>query len=122
MSALDRHIEKPDAGVISSDLFIYDASKPGTGGLVSIVIPRELQERAIVFVKTDDLQISFQMNRSANTANVVLTKTSDPPTTHQLLFRLTPEFQTEAKVSLTVLFSSWKIVTMIDGEPLKTIM
>ena len=68
MSELDRHIKGPDIGVMSSDLFIYDAKRPGTGGLVTVVFPAQLEERAVEFVKTQDLQITFCLARAANTA------------------------------------------------------
>jgi hypothetical protein len=119
MSELDRHIKGPDIGVMSSDLFIYDAKRPGTGGLVTVVFPAQLEERAVEFVKTQDLQITFCLTRAANTAEVALTHKTDPPSVELQTFQLTPEFQTEKKVSLTVLFSEWKIVALIDGEPLK---
>lgn len=35
MSELDQHVLAPDEGVVVSDLFIYYAQRPGTGGLVT---------------------------------------------------------------------------------------
>ncbi len=121
MSRLDRHIEHPDLGIISTDLFIYDESKPGTGGLATIVIPRELDERVTTFVETDDLEITFHLSRMDNTALVTIKKRSEPRSQDEAAFLLTPEFQFSPKVTVTILFSDWKIVTMIDGKPLKMI-
>jgi len=115
------HVDKPDVGVISSDLFIYDYTQPGTGGLVTIVIPQKLDEREVNFVKTESIQVEFILSRQANTAEVILTRLQPTPTADRKEFQLVPEFQKNEKVSLTILFSEWKIIALIDGEPLMTL-
>lgn len=122
MSELDRHIEHPDRGVVSTDLFIYDAAEPGTGALVSVVLPAQLDERAVILADTTELVVSLFLSRSANTAEIAFVHKGATPTTEYKAFRLTPEFQTQPKVSLTVLISDWKIVALIDGEPLKRLV
>ena len=122
MSEFDLHIAQPDRGVHSTDLFIYDAAEPGTGALVSVVSPPEIDDRPVVFADTPDLQVSFLMDRSSNTAQVAFLHKGENPTTEHKTFRLTLEFQIQDKCSLTVLFSDWKIVALIDGEPLERIV
>lgn len=121
MSAHDRHIKEPDTGVLSTDLFIYDAKKPGTGGLVSIVIPPSLHERETIFAKTDILQVGFILHKAPCTAQVILRKLSEPQCIDDHTFQLHSEFLNQMKASLTILFNDWKIVTLIDGEPLREI-
>ena len=119
MSALDRHIEASDTGVLASDLFIYDEKYPGTGGLVTNVQPKALlpgQETTLI--QTDWLQITFRMDRAKNRGEMSLQKRDEPTSADRKAFQLTQEFQTKAQVSLTVLFSEWKILAIIDGEPL----
>lgn len=118
MSSLDRHIEAPDTGVVTSELFIYNEREPGTGALLTTVRPHELPARETIFINTDHLQISFLMDRDQNTAEVILDRRTEPTGKHFQSFLLTPEFQTKEQVPITILFAGWKIVRVIDGKPL----
>lgn len=122
MSNLDRHINSPDTGVTASDLFIYQANKPYTGGIVINVIPAQLPPRETTFLDTTDLRVLFLMDRAQNTAEITLIKKSDPEARDSRAFHLSPEFQTESHVALTVLFADGKIVAVIDGEPCTSVL
>lgn len=112
------HIKAPDTGVIATDLFIYDARQPGTGGLVSKVSPSALPPRDTIFVETAELQVTFLIDLGNNMAEVMLTRKSEPAMSDRQVFHLTNEFRHKPEVSLTVLFDQWKIVAVIDGKPL----
>ena len=118
MSNLDRHIKQPDVGVVASDLFIYEASKPYTGGLVANVLPDAIEGRETVLLDTKDLRVLFLMDRDKNTAQATLIKKGEPETQDRHTFRLAEDFQTKEQVALTILFADAKIVAVIDGQPL----
>jgi hypothetical protein len=118
MFELTRHMNSPDLGVIASDLFIYDAKAPGTGGLVTKITPGALPQRETVLIKTPELQISFWMDRDANTAEAILVSATEPAQTHRQSFHLVDDFQSKPNVSITILFGDWKIVAVVDGKPL----
>jgi len=110
----------PDTGVVTSYLYMYSGPS-GNGGLIAVLHPQELPARAVRFVKTEELEIAFELNREANTAEVTLTRLDGEPSKDHSVHKLTPEFQTEQKVSLSVLFSNWQIIAVVDGEPLPKI-
>lgn len=116
--AAHQNIKAPDTGVIESDLFIYDEADPGTGALLANIQPDVLPQRDTILVKTDDLQITFRMNRDKNSALVTLVRASEPADSHFQTILLVEDFQTKPKVPITILFSRWRIVRVIDGKPL----
>jgi hypothetical protein len=118
MALIESHYDTPDTGVRFSDLFIYDSAMPGTGALVSVVNPGRLDQIKTTLVETNFMRVVMILNRDANTAEVILSRRGNVRSADRQQFRMTPEFLTETKVSLTLLFSDWKIVALVDGEPL----
>jgi hypothetical protein len=118
MSTLNIHSDRPDVGVLFTDLFIYEMNNLGTGGAVSIVNPPKLLERDTVFIETKDLKLTFALNRKENQAELCLGKGQPAQETSRKRFNLAPNFQTEAQVVLNILYHDWKITALINGEPL----
>jgi hypothetical protein len=118
MPVQNEHVDHPDVGIISTDLFIYHPDERGTGGAVAITVPAVLAERPTLFIRSTELEIWFVLNRAQNTGQVLLKRRGNTEDTDRKTFHLAPDFFTQSKVSLNLLFSDWKIVALIDGEPL----
>lgn len=116
--SVHEHFKTPDTGVASSVLFTYDPAEPGTGALVIIVNPGRLLERETMFVKNERIQITFLVNRERHTGEAILADAAKGVTTDRQTFDLADDFYKRDEVSLTILFTKWKIVAIIDGKPL----
>lgn len=113
-----QHFTAPDVGIHATDLFTYEPTQPGTGGLVCSVAPVEIPARETLVAQTPELRIALVIDRQDNTAAVTLTHKTNPVSTDRQVFHLTETFLRKQEVSLTILFDKWKIVAVIDGKPL----
>lgn len=118
MSRLTIHTDRPDVGVLYTDLFVYDMTNPGTGGAVTALNPALLLDRETVIVETQDLKISLALNRRENLAEICLGKGKPAQETNRKKFDLSAAFQSEAPVVFNVLYHDWRITALINSDTL----